>query len=30
MVLAVLPLLILFVSMRETIINNAVAGGLKG
>lgn len=30
MTLAVLPLLILFVSMRETIINNAVAGGLKG
>lgn len=30
MVLAVLPLLVLFISMRETIINNAVAGGLKG
>lgn len=30
MVLAIAPLLILFISMRETIINNAVAGGLKG
>lgn len=30
MVLAVLPMLILFITMRKTIINNAVAGGLKG
>lgn len=30
MVLAVLPIVILFVCMRDTIINNAVAGGLKG
>ncbi len=30
MVLAITPLLILFICMRDTIINNAVAGGLKG
>ena len=30
MVLAITPLLILLICMRDTIINNAVAGGLKG
>ena len=30
MVVAILPVVILFVCMRDTIINNAVAGGLKG
>ena len=30
MVLAVLPVVILFVCMRDTMVNNAVAGGLKG
>lgn len=30
MVLAMLPILILFICMRKTIINNAVAGGIKG
>ena len=30
MVLAIAPLLVLFICMRKTIINNAVAGGLKG
>ena len=29
MVVAILPVLILFICMRDTIINNAVAGGLK-
>lgn len=29
MVVAILPILILFICMRETIINNAVAGGIK-
>lgn len=30
MVLTMLPILILFICMRKTIINNAVAGGIKG
>ena len=30
MVLAIIPMLVLFITMRKTIINNAVAGGLKG
>ncbi|MDE5896686.1 MAG: carbohydrate ABC transporter permease, partial [Clostridia bacterium] len=30
MVVAVIPMLVLFITMRKTIINNAVAGGLKG
>lgn len=30
MVMAILPIVILFVVMRDTIIDNAIAGGLKG
>jgi ABC-type glycerol-3-phosphate transport system permease component len=30
MVMAILPIIIVFVIMRDTIIDNAVAGGLKG
>ena len=30
MVASMLPVLILFIVMRKTIINNAVAGGIKG
>lgn len=30
MTLAVIPLMVLFISMRDVIINNAVAGGIKG